>query len=304
MADPILALQLRTRLRFGAKIRLRRPKAWIFPHNAEREMQAKILQTVDVIHEITKKLVYPQLQRLAADAAYIRGDSWSDDLDMLGQQLRLRVDLESPNEIQTAAAAASSVSEFNMKEWRSVVRKSIGIDLFTSEPWLRDELKSWSRDTASLITTLEDDSVKQVGLWTSKGIREGWRWEDIAKNIEDRFDVSRSRARFIARDQTGKLNGQLTQRRQTQASVTHYFWQDSRDERVRGNPGGLYPKAIPSHWDRNGRRFAWDEPPAGGHPGQDYNCRCTAQPDLTGMLSGLSDGSGSGVQSNDEEGDT
>lgn len=284
MADPILSMQLRNRIRFGAKIRLHKPKHWLFPHNAERQLQANITKTVDVIHSLTKAIVFPQLQRLGAEAARMRGDSWTDDIDSLSQQLRIQIDQQAPDENIVTAGTAREVSEFNAGEWRTIMRGALGIDIFTPEPWLRDELRSWSREAAGLITTLEDDAVKQVSLWTNRGIRQGWRWEDIAKNIEDRFDVSRSRARFIARDQTAKLNGELTERRQTQTGVTHYIWRDSRDERVRGNPAGLYPKAIPSHWARNGNRYAWDDPPEGGAPGRDYNCRCTAEPDMRGLL--------------------
>jgi SPP1 gp7 family putative phage head morphogenesis protein len=284
MADPFLGAQIRNRVRFGGAIRLRRPKQWLFPHNAERALQERILKTVDVVETLTKSMVFPALQRMTSEASRVRGDAWSDDIETLAQQLRVRVDQQAPDESQATILAARDVSEFNSREWRGLVKQAIGIDIFTPEPWLRDELRSWSRETASLITTLEDDAVKQVSLWTNRGIRQGWRWEDIAKNIEDRFDVSRSRARFIARDQTGKLNGELTQRRQTQTGVTHYIWRDSRDERVRGNPGGLYPKAQPSHWTRNGQRFAWADAPEGGHPGRDYNCRCTAEPDLRGLL--------------------
>lgn len=284
MADAITGMVLRNRIKFGPKIRHRRPKKWLFPHNAEKALQERALKTVDIIAALAREMLFPKLKQLAAEASRMRGDSWVDDLDGLSANLRNQIDLKAPDEKATASTAAQSVSDFNAKEWRSVVKKSIGIDIFTPEPWLRDELKSWSKETASLISTLEDDAVKQVALWTSRGIRQGWRWEDIAKNIEDKFDVSRNRARFIARDQVAKLNGDLTQRRQTQTGVTHYFWRDSRDERVRGNPGGLYPKARPSHWARNGQRFAWDDAPEGGHPGQDYNCRCTAEPDLRGLL--------------------
>lgn len=284
MTDPFVAMQIRNQLRFRGRVRLRRPKKWLFPTPAERAMESHILETVGVIENLAKALVIPQLQRLAGEASRVRGDAWSDDLENLSRQLRIRIDLEGRDERQVAATAAAAVSDWNSREWRSIVRQSVGIDIFTPEPWLRDDLRSWSRETADLITTLEDDAVRQVSRWTNRGIREGWRWEDIAKNIEDRFEVSRSRARFIARDQTAKLNGDLTERRQTQTGVTHYFWRDSRDERVRGNPGGRYPNARPSHWDRNGQRFAWADAPEGGHPGKDYNCRCYAEPDLRGLL--------------------
>lgn len=40
-----------------------------------------------------------------------------------------------------------------------------------------------------------------------------------------------------------------------------YVWRTVRDDKVRG-----------------GQTFLWNEPPEGGHPGEDYNCRCWAVP--------------------------
>lgn len=49
--------------------------------------------------------------------------------------------------------------------------------------------------------------------------------------------------------------------------TTHYIWRTRRDRRVRSQ-----------HADREGRVFSWNDPPTGGHPGEDFNCRCTAEP--------------------------
>ena len=284
MADPIVAMQLRNRLRSGKKIKLKRPRKMLFPLNAEKQYAENILRIVNVVAQATKDILFPSLPMLTAQAQATRGDSWADDVETLTKRIKLRVDQEIQNEGSYAELAATSVADFNQKQWKALVKESIGIDIFTHEPWLNDHLKSWAKENADLIVTLEDDAIKQVSRWTQKGIREGWRHEDIAKNIEERFDVSRSRAKFIARDQTAKLNADITKARQTQVGVKKYVWRDSRDERVRGNPGGKYPNAKPSHWDRNGQTFSWDKPPEGGHPGQTYNCRCTAEPDLKGLL--------------------
>ena len=45
----------------------------------------------------------------------------------------------------------------------------------------------------------------------------------------------------------------------------NYKWYTQLDKRVR-----------PSHKKREGRIFSWDDPPKGGHPGEDYGCRCWA----------------------------
>ncbi|WP_149789218.1 minor capsid protein [Lutimaribacter pacificus] len=49
--------------------------------------------------------------------------------------------------------------------------------------------------------------------------------------------------------------------------TTHYIWRTRDDGKVRS-----------SHAAREGQVFSWDDPPVGGHPGEDYNCRCTADP--------------------------
>ncbi len=56
--------------------------------------------------------------------------------------------------------------------------------------------------------------------------------------------------------------------RQHKASgAFHYIWRTRRDERVRS-----------SHAENNGRIFSRDNPPPTGHPGEDFNCRCWAEP--------------------------
>ena len=54
--------------------------------------------------------------------------------------------------------------------------------------------------------------------------------------------------------------------------ITQYIWRTSRDERVRE-----------SHLVLEGKTFSWDSPPDVGHPGQDINCRCTAEPVIPGL---------------------
>lgn len=95
----------------------------------------------------------------------------------------------------------------------------------------------------------------------------GRRVEDLAAELQERTLVSQSRAELIARDQTLKTLGSLNETRQRAAGVTQYIWCTSGDGAVR-----------PEHEDREGRIFTWDDPPEGGHPGEDFQCRCSATP--------------------------
>lgn len=110
------------------------------------------------------------------------------------------------------------------------------------------------------------DSVKEI--FEAPDVN-GMRVEDLQAKLEARGNVSESRAALIARDQTLKLNGAITQMRQENAGVSRYTWSTSLDERVR-----------PEHVALEGQVFDWNSPPAVGHPGQDYQCRCIAVPVL------------------------
>jgi SPP1 gp7 family putative phage head morphogenesis protein len=51
------------------------------------------------------------------------------------------------------------------------------------------------------------------------------------------------------------------------SSNGQYVWRTVQDDHVRT-----------SHRQRDGQTFSWNAPPEGGHPGEDYNCRCWAVP--------------------------
>lgn len=63
------------------------------------------------------------------------------------------------------------------------------------------------------------------------------------------------------------FNAKLSEFQQADAGISHYVWTTAEDEKVRAN-----------HAANDGRIFAWSEPPATGHPGEDFNCHCIARP--------------------------
>lgn len=68
----------------------------------------------------------------------------------------------------------------------------------------------------------------------------------------------------------------LDRRRQMASGITHYRWRSMGDERT-----------CPTCRKRDGKRFAWANPPPGGHPGEGAcegcgHCRCFAEPIFPG----------------------
>lgn len=146
-------------------------------------------------------------------------------------------------------------------------------------------LQGFIAENVDLITSIPETTFDRMERVIRKSLSAGADPKTLAKIIEESFDVSKSRARLIARDQVAKANGQITRKTHEDAGVTRYRWVTARDERVRGNPAGLWPEGR--HFDLDGKVFSWREPPIVDpkrgrreHPGGDYQCRCVAIPVL------------------------
>jgi SPP1 gp7 family putative phage head morphogenesis protein len=125
---------------------------------------------------------------------------------------------------------------------------------------------------ASLIKTIPEKYIQQVeqALYSQFSNMEKGRSliKEFQPLIENFNGDTYKRARFIARDQTSKINADLVKYRAENAGSDEYIWRTVADERVR-----------PTHKEKDRQTFKWSEPPEDtGHPGKDYQCRCRAIP--------------------------
>lgn len=219
--------------------------------------------------------------RETIEQSTVRGDDLRG-LRPLGVADRVKVKLydviqqKAPELVKTAG---DDVSKHNAKE----MKRLVGIDP-KMDPGTAPFIDQFRRENVRLITSIADEQLDRVEQTIKDNF--GVRVEALSKKLEQEFDVTKSRANLIARDQTLKLNGQLTRVRQQNSGISEYVWTTSNDERVRGNPAGKYPDSDPSHYERDGKQFRWDTPPEGGHPGEDFQCRCTAYPVVPGLDEG------------------
>ena len=126
-------------------------------------------------------------------------------------------------------------------------------------------------EQVTLIKSLPLDAAQRVHELTLKGIEDGTRASEIAKEIMRSGQVSVSRARLIARTEVSRTASTLTQARAEHVGSTGYIWRTSGDSDVRH-----------SHAKMNGKFVPWDQPPTldgmTGHAGCLPNCRCYPEP--------------------------
>ena len=220
--------------------------------------------------EVTNTLAHPAGQM-------VRQDAWADDLRVaLNRVARDMID-PTTKAAKDAVKYGPLTNKYNKEEWTKLIRSQYGVNPTKEDPARFDELmKKWARDNAALINDIPRKTIKQIADATTEALLSGKNQEDMTKEIFDimteRTDVTDSRAKLIARDQVAKLNGNLTKQRQQDIGVSGYIWRTVGDERVREEHDAV-----------DGDYFDWDNPPSetdGNHPGEDYQCRCWAEPVL------------------------
>lgn len=132
-----------------------------------------------------------------------------------------------------------------------------------------------------LIGGLNDKQRAQLTSTFERAQATGARHETLVDKVRTITGAGVKRAKLIARDQTLKYNASVRREQARSLGIRTYSWRTSNDKAVR-----------PYHKKLNGRKFSYDNPPvtdAYGHrhnPGDDYNCRCTDEPQID-LFAGL-----------------
>nr|WP_315116506.1 phage minor head protein [uncultured Neisseria sp.] len=245
----------------------RKPKRWLYPLAIEREYEQLLTAYADsLVKEVEARLPLLNL-RLDSIEDIPESTGWFEDL-----RVWLLGFLGAGNTLPSIKQIMQATDRFNRQQFHAVFRSVFGVDIFTTEPFLADLLAAWEAENIKLIKSIPSQYLDQLHGKIVAAVRAGKPSKVIAEVVRETFDLPRNRAKLIARDQIGKLNGQLTMARQKNIGVENYVWRTSLDERVREE-----------HKHREGEKFSWDEPPKDGHPGNPINCRCSAEavfPDL------------------------
>lgn len=247
-------------------------------YKVELWYKQQLLAVVDHLRQIAREELLPDLRNMeplyakATDGLVRDRAAYSPVVSDMIEKMKRRVGgIEGVSKRLAEAATNRSLLETD-ERLKASIKASVKIDIsgFLSRHGpIQVVTEAAVKANTALIKSIPDQYFEKLDDALSKNMERGMRYEDLAKEVERIGDVTESRAKLIARDQTSKLNGAMTQIRQLSLGIEEYDWQTAGDERVREE-----------HADNDGRTFKWSDPPKTGHPGEDVNCRCVAIPRL------------------------
>jgi SPP1 gp7 family putative phage head morphogenesis protein len=135
--------------------------------------------------------------------------------------------------------------------------------------------KEYINQTKTSIQNFTTDQISVLRKELEELTLKGFRDETIAKILVERLEVSESKARSIARQETSLITSKYTELQYKKVGIFYYKWSSSLDSSVRH-----------IHRMLHGKIFRFDKPPIVNekgdrkNPGEDFGCRCVAIPVL------------------------
>lgn len=268
--------------RMGAAAKRTRVPRQIPPARIEEEYGRKLSTfVVSRVHAALQPLMAELPALMASAASNLRTDGLAQDAGE-GKRVRQLIDDARAHMQRTIMTSkleelssmyASNTAAYQKQQLDRQARAALGVNPFLSDRKLQPLTEGFVNANVGHVKGLVDDVASRLERKTLTALQDGMLYPDFAKQLESSFGFADSRAKLIARDQTGKLYGQINAARQKELGVTSFIWRTSEDDRVREE-----------HVELDGQTFDYDNPPDEGLPGEPIQCRCTAEPDFSAIL--------------------
>jgi SPP1 gp7 family putative phage head morphogenesis protein len=281
-----------------------------YPFGIENELYRKLKGFFKPLTDYVNKYLDENLESLLrGDSTEIRldtipGDSFRNMIYSLENWLSVYMpdisDLpeDSNNNVilTSLGKTADEAKKFGDKEFTRIIEKGIHVTPPISSPWWEDMKNSWAEDNYTLITSNAKKYVSQINTLTEQAIVNGLSPAKLKEQIKKATEgLSDKHCKLLARDQMGKLNGQITEAQMQEVGLDLYVWSTAYDDRVRDSHALM--EGLLCRWDDasvcsydNGK--TWVARPSGAvdlHPGQDIQCRCVPlafYPELEAEMTG------------------
>ena len=291
----VLLKARRRKMTASERGRRKKPVRWIYPwaveHHYGAAYRAWVRPVREYVHEYIKKHHEAILQGDSAGQVVRRdavaGKSFKLMVESCDNWISAYVPEGDDGKAQSTiyrglGSIADSAFDFNGSQYDKSV-KSVQVEFPSDESWWPEARRMWQDTNYDIVRNDLRKYVSDINAATEQAVTNGWSVKILSEKIQGLDDkISRGRANFIARDQIGKLNGTVTQKRMQDIGLSMYVWSTSGDERVRESHSVM--EGLLCRWDdasvysEDGGK-TWQPRPAGAvlmHPGMDYQCRCCA----------------------------
>lgn len=267
-----MAFELRNMLR-RAGIRRRRVRfRLIRPRPAQ-------VRELDAIYQTMVELWAAGVARLVESYGSVKPDivrdTATDDMERLLQLIAWETSRAMVRLSARVRGWAQKTETWHRQAWADGVfaATSVRIDTILSEHDVRETVSAVVNRNVELIRNIDAEARGRIGDIVFRGVNQRVPTATVAREIREAVDMSRTRARNIAADQTTKLTAALNRARQEEAGIRHFVWRHSRKRRPRLE-----------HVARDGRLYKWRASTAGpgsnppdDMPGELPWCGCAAQ---------------------------
>ncbi len=250
-----------------------------------------LMLVVNLLKLRTKEILFPLLEALEPQYRpsldSLTTDGPSDQLRAAMQGMR--ADL---GELETYATAKAQGLVRRMDRAHSIrffkqVQQRTGVDLkgVVEREGLEEVLRSKVNQNVDLIQKLPAEYFSKLeNLVYENTIGGRLTAKSLQKEIGKLWEQTAAHAKFIARDQTAKLNSAINTARNLSLGIETYEW------RATGGKAGD-GRTRKTHRDHHEEIYRFGSRPgeAGyppdntGHPGEDFQCRCTARSIIPGV---------------------
>ncbi len=242
----------------------------------------ELLSLVDLITERVERILFPLLESLEPE--FLK-DAFEDELDDAFRGIRQQ--FEDLEEFATSRAErmVGTVNRAHEIRYMRELQRKVGIDargLIQSEG-LESTLRTTTKANVKLIESIPAEYFSKIERLVFQNTLTGRTdAKSLRKSIHEIGESTASRAKLIARDQVAKLNSAVNEERNIALGIVEYIW------RATGGRAGD-GRTRNRHRAAHGLKFRFDDPKVIGvtgdrvNPGDDIQCRCTAEGVIPGF---------------------
>lgn len=243
----------------------------------------QLLEYIALMEEDINNTIIKELER--KEFEYVKDGFVADFARSLGI-LEARWLLTNSTASVLASGVVGKLDKTTKERLNKVVSSGLGVDIaqIVSSEGLTNTIGGAIETNVSLIKSIPEQYLDKIRNIIMNDTVKGRSAKSMIEQIQEVGSVTRNRAKLIARDQSNKINGDLTRERQQASGIRAFRWRTVGDDAVRE-----------SHKKRSGKVYAWSPADVGkrladgtvlldptvddiGFPGEDIQCRCIAEP--------------------------